>query len=163
MMRRVAEIVRSQGTDHTLLLQGELPREQLLDLFREDLHSILFGVHSFWQGVDVPGEALECVIIAKLPFDVPTDPINEAKMEALAEAGLDPFANHLLPQAVMMLRQGVGRLIRTRDDRGLIAILDPRVKTRSYGRHFLNSLPPCPVTESKEDVDRFFQTGIAED
>lgn len=156
MMRRVAAIVRARGVGHTILQQGDLPREQLLRRFRDDLASTLFGVHSFWQGVDVPGEALECVIITKLPFDVPTDPLIEARMEALAEAGLDPFGSYLLPQAIMMLRQGVGRLIRTMDDRGTIAILDPRVKTMPYGKYFLNSLPPCPVTDSKEDVDQFF-------
>jgi len=156
MMRRVSGLVNSLGSKHTLLQQGELPREQLLDRFRQDLHSTLFGVHSFWQGVDVPGEALQCVIIVKLPFDVPTDPVTEARMEALADAGFDPFSSYLLPGAIMMLRQGVGRLIRTMEDRGVIAILDPRVKTMSYGRYFLNSLPPCPVTESRDDIDRFF-------
>jgi ATP-dependent DNA helicase DinG len=120
--------------------QGSESRRTLLDRFKSDIHSILFGTESFWEGVDVPGEALECVIITKLPFKVPTEPIVRARLERVRVNGGDPFLDYSLPSAVMKLKQGAGRLIRNRNDRGIVVILDRRVQTRRYGRVFLDSL-----------------------
>jgi ATP-dependent DNA helicase DinG len=120
--------------------QGSESRRSLLDRFKSDVHSILFGTESFWEGVDVPGEALECVIITKLPFKVPTEPIVKARLERVRVSGGDPFLDYSLPSAVMKLKQGAGRLIRNRSDRGIVVIMDRRVQTRRYGRVFLASM-----------------------
>ena len=142
-----------------ILRQGEMSRGKLLSEFRRDTHSVLVGTTSFWQGVDVPGESLSCVVIMKLPFSVPDEPMVQARVETIKERGQDAFVGYQVPQAVMMFRQGFGRLIRTATDRGVVAILDPRVKTKPYGRTFLESLPACNKTE---DLDRIslFVTGI---
>jgi ATP-dependent DNA helicase DinG len=130
----------------TLLLQGGgAPRGKLLDQFKTTPRSVLFGTDSFWMGVDVPGEALSNVIITRLPFAVPDHPLIEAKLELIEKRGGDPFTEYSLPEAVLKLRQGVGRLIRTKSDRGIIVILDNRIVTRPYGRAFLQALPKCPV------------------
>jgi ATP-dependent DNA helicase DinG len=105
---------------------------------------VLFGTDSFWQGVDVPGESLSNVIITKLPFSVPDRPLLEARLEAIRRRGGNPFVEHQVPEAVLKLKQGFGRLIRSRDDRGIVVILDPRVLTKPYGRTFLDALPDCP-------------------
>jgi ATP-dependent DNA helicase DinG len=138
-----------------VLAQGEGARNTILETFRRDTSSVLVGTTSFWQGVDVPGESLSCVVLMKLPFAVPDDPIVQARVEKLREARRNPFNEYQVPQAVMMFRQGFGRLIRTKSDRGIVAILDPRVVTRPYGRTFLLSLPPCRQTESLEDIQEF--------
>jgi ATP-dependent DNA helicase DinG len=104
---------------------------------------MLLGTTTFWQGVDVPGEALGCVIITKLPFGVPTDPLNAARIKAIRRVGGNPFGEYQIPQAVIMFKQGFGRLIRTKTDKGIVAVLDPRLRTRHYGRYFLEALPPC--------------------
>lgn len=131
----------------TLYSQGEgLPRSLLLDRFRNDPAAVLFGTDSFWQGVDVPGDALQNVIITRLPFSVPDHPLLESRVEAIRERGGQPFVEYQIPEAVIKLKQGFGRLIRTKTDHGIVVILDPRVRTKSYGKIFLDSLPVCRVT-----------------
>ena len=138
------------------LRQGNKPRHQLMEDFQKNSRSVLLGTNTFWQGVDIPGDALEAVIITKLPFAVPNDPVTEAKLEELSKEGRNPFIEYQIPQAIIMLRQGFGRLIRKRNDSGLVALLDPRLKTRSYGRKFLASLPYCRQTTRLSDVKNFF-------
>lgn len=155
-LREVEELLRG-ALDYPLLVQGTAPRSVLLRRFRETPHAVLLATASFWQGVDVAGEALSSVIIDKLPFAVPTDPVVAARIEALAARGTDPFLEYQVPLAILLLRQGLGRLIRHRRDRGVLAILDPRIRTRAYGRRFLAALPPAPVTDRLADLERFFQ------
>ncbi|RPH38980.1 MAG: ATP-dependent DNA helicase [Planctomycetota bacterium] len=144
-----------------LMVQGEAPRTQLLDRFRKDVASVLLATRSFWQGVDVVGEALSCLIVHKLPFGFPGDPILEARLEHLQQQGGDPFWEYQVPSAIIMLRQGLGRLIRSGQDRGALCILDARLLTRGYGRAFLQSLPSCRVTTDRKDLRRFFEHGTA--
>jgi ATP-dependent DNA helicase DinG len=128
----------------------------LLEGFRSGRRGVLLGTLTFWQGVDVPGEALRCVIITRLPFEVPDHPAAAARAELIQARGADPFAEDSLPEAVLTFRQGFGRLIRSGEDRGVVAVLDPRLTTRGYGATFLESLPACPRTSSLEEVARFF-------
>lgn len=141
---------------YPLLVQGDAPRATLLESFQQETDSVLLAVASFWEGVDVPGESLSCVIIDKLPFEVPSDPVIMARMERIKEAGGNPFFDLQVPRAILSLRQGVGRLLRSTSDRGLLAILDPRLFSRSYGRLFRASLPPSPLTRDLEEVSAFF-------
>lgn len=121
-----------------------MPRSKMVEAFKSDVNSVIFGADSFWQGVDVPGEALSNVIIVRLPFSVPSHPLLEARLEAIRKRGGNPFVEYQVPEAVIKLKQGFGRLIRSRSDRGIVVVLDPRLLTKPYGRTFLNSLPECP-------------------
>jgi ATP-dependent DNA helicase DinG len=142
--------------DYPILLHGTAPRKALLEEFRVTPNAVLFGTASFWQGVDVQGEALSCVIIDRLPFAVPSDPVVQARMKAIEEAGGKPFFEYQVPEAVLTLKQGFGRLIRSLEDRGVLVLLDPRVRTQRYGQTFLQSLPPYRVTQTITDVEEFF-------
>ena len=131
----------------TVLTQGDSRPREILDRFRRSEDCVLFGTDTFWQGVDVRGRNLRLVVITRLPFAVPDHPLQEARLERIEDRGGDPFRELSLPQAVLKLRQGFGRLIRTQEDEGVVAILDPRTHTKSYGRVFLESLPDCAVEE----------------
>jgi ATP-dependent DNA helicase DinG len=141
---------------YPLLLQGQAPRKALLDEFRSTPNAILFGTSSFWQGVDVQGDQLSCVIIDRLPFAVPSDPVMQARMEAIEAEGGKPFHDLQIPQAVITLKQGFGRLIRSASDRGVLMLLDSRIQRQSYGKIFLDSLPPYKLTQDINDVEEFF-------
>ncbi|MDR5682912.1 MAG: ATP-dependent DNA helicase [Armatimonadota bacterium] len=149
-----AYLALSGRVPYPLLRQGDAPRDRLLREFAERTDSVLLGTESFWQGVDVPGESLSCVVIDRLPFDVPDDPVTQARMQAVVREGGDAFWDFQLPQAVLRLRQGVGRLIRHSTDRGLVVILDGRILRRRYGSVFLASLPPMRRIKKLEEADR---------
>jgi len=151
-MATLYELV-SARTGYPCLLQGTMSKAGLLDRFRATPNAVLFATSSFWQGVDVRGEQLSCVIIDKLPFAVPTDPVVQARAKFIDENGGRSFFDYSVPQAIISLKQGIGRLIRSRTDRGVIAILDPRLRTKGYGRDFLSSLPRMRITSELSDLD----------
>ncbi len=155
MLRTVRELVEPH-LHYPVIVQGSAPRSVLLTQFRSTPNAVLFATSSFWQGVDVIGEQLSCVIIDKLPFASPGDPITAARIEAINAEGGDAFADYQLPLAILAMMQGLGRLIRHRTDRGVLAVLDPRLRTMGYGRRFLDSFPPAPVTQNPEAISRFF-------
>ena len=148
--------IAGMALDYPIFAQGSLPRTELLRQFRETPHAVLFATSSFWQGVDVVGEALSCVIIDKLPFTSPADPVTAARIDAIRERGGDPFGEYQVPLAILALQQGLGRLIRHRQDRGLLAVLDPRIRTKGYGKRFIASLPPAPVVQNFAAIEAFF-------
>jgi ATP-dependent DNA helicase DinG len=154
-LRQVHQLAAAQ-IDYPILVQGTAPRSALLREFKATPNAVLFATSSFWQGVDVVGESLSCVIIDKLPFVSPGDPITSARIEAINADGGNAFAEYQIPLAILALQQGLGRLIRHRQDRGVLAVLDPRLRTMGYGRRFLASLPPAPVTHDLEMIDKFF-------
>jgi ATP-dependent DNA helicase DinG len=160
---RALEILRARiagRVPYEVLVQGELPREKLLERFRDEVDSVLLATSTFWQGVDIPGESLSLLVIDKLPFSAPGDPLHEARCEAVEANGGDWFRDFALPVAMLQLRQGFGRLIRGHSDRGVVAILDPRLRTKAYGRAFLAALPHCPLVEDRAAVAAFFGTGM---
>ena len=148
--------IASAELAYPILVQGTAPRSALLRDFKATPHAVLLATASFWQGVDVVGDALSCVIIDKLPFASPGDPITAARIEAINGRGGSAFADYQIPLAILALKQGLGRLLRHRNDRGVLAVLDPRLRTMAYGRRFLASLPPAPVTHELATIERFF-------
>jgi len=148
--------------DYPILIQGSLPKHQLLEKFRELGNAILLGTSSFWEGVDVRGEALSCVIIDKLPFASPGDPVMQARLEGIRKQGGNPFMDYQLPQAVIALKQGAGRLIRDMKDYGVLMIGDNRLKTKGYGKTFIESLPDMPQSKRLEDVQAFYKSWMDE-
>jgi ATP-dependent DNA helicase DinG len=154
MMRLLAERVGPK-LEYEWFVQGDAPKQTLLDRFRDQGNAVLFATASFWEGVDVPGSALRLVVIDKLPFEVPSDPVVAARCERLDETGESSFMRYLVPAAALSLKQGFGRLIRTTRDRGVVAILDSRIRRKGYGKVFLRSLPPARVCDTLEEVQEF--------
>ena len=146
-----------ENLPYPVFIQGQAPRNKLLKSFQQQTNSVLLAVASFWEGINVPGESLSCVIIDKLPFEVPSDPVIMARINKIREEGGNPFMDFQLPRAILALRQGIGRLMRTSTDKGLLAILDIRLFTKQYGHIFLRSLPPSPITRELKDVESFFE------
>jgi len=146
----------SPHLDYTVLKQGDAPKSEILSEFRHDESSVLFGTQSFWAGVDVSGQSLSAVVIDKLPFASPGDPLVSARISRIRERGGNPFQEYQLPSAVITLKQGLGRLIRSKEDYGVLAVLDSRIRRKSYGKTFINSLPPAPLTTRLSDLEKFF-------
>jgi ATP-dependent DNA helicase DinG len=146
----------SLEVDFPTLMQGTGPRSALLDEFRATPNSVLFATASFWQGVDVPGEQLSCVMIDRLPFAVPSDPVVNSRLRSIQEAGGNPFYDYQVPQAAIALKQGFGRLIRSRSDRGVLVLLDNRITKQRYGQIFFDSLPDYGFSTRITDVEKFF-------
>jgi ATP-dependent DNA helicase DinG len=157
LLQKANEILKQEFANMRIIAQGEAPKWQMIEEFKRGEIDILLGTNTFWQGIDVPGKALECVIIPKLPFLVPDDPLIEAKIEYIMNQQKDPFIHYTLPMAIIMLKQGFGRLIRTKTDYGVVAILDPRIKTRYYGRWFIESLPKCKIVNDVNEVKQFYE------
>ena len=155
-MQRVHDALQAMDR-WSLLLQGEGSKVALVERFRTTARAVLLGTTSFWHGVDVPGEALSLVVVDKLPFDVPSDPLIAARIDRIRREGGNPFAEYQVPLAVLELKQGLGRLLRSREDRGILAVLDPRLTTRGYGRTFLRSLPPYRRVHTRPEYDTFFR------
>jgi len=155
-MQEAARQLAAPGLEQPLFVQGTLPHNELLEEFRRAGNGVLIGTGSFWEGVDVRGPALSCVIIDKLPFAPPGDPVLQARSALIKARGGNPFRDYQLPAAVVALKQGIGRLIRDATDSGVLVICDPRLSTRSYGRAFLDDLPPMPRTSALADVAQFF-------
>lgn len=154
-MYEAADILQEK-TDFLLLVQGDLPRQQMLQQFRDAENAVLLGTASFWEGVDVRGEALSCVVIDKLPFASPGDPVTKARLDHMTSQGVSPFSEYQLPSAALMLKQGVGRLIRDVGDYGVLVLCDPRLASKGYGKIFVKSLPVMPITRDIVDVEYFF-------
>ena len=155
-LNEAAELLKNE-IEYPILVQGDSSQADMIENFRKLGNAVLLGTSSFWEGVDVRGEALSCVIIDKLPFASPGDPVLEARIKSIRDQGGNPFFEYQLPQAVIALKQGVGRLIRDDKDTGVLMICDPRLRTKSYGNTFLESLPRVPKTSKIDVVERFFQ------
>ena len=140
-----------------MLVQGDSPRRELLSLFAKTDHAVLLGTSSFWEGVDIRGGALSCVVIDKLPFAAPDDPVLSGRLQALRQTGENPFMKYQLPQAVISLKQGVGRLIRDEEDYGVVVLCDPRILSKPYGKTFIKSLPNMLQTSSLDDAINFLE------
>jgi ATP-dependent DNA helicase DinG len=154
---RAVQAMAELALHYPIFAQGTAPRSQLLNQFRATPHAVLFATSSFWQGVDVVGEALSCVIVDKIPFASPGDPITAARIEQIRARGGDPFGEYQVPLAILALQQGLGRLIRHRRDRGVLAVLDPRLRTMGYGRRVVASLPPAPIVHDLDCIETFFE------
>jgi ATP-dependent DNA helicase DinG len=158
-MQRISELLQAcTDFDFPILLQGQGSRSYMLERFRELKNAVLIGSQSFWEGVDVRGEALSLVIIDKLPFAPPDDPVLSARIEKINREGHNAFWEYQLPRAVINLKQGAGRLIRDETDRGVLMICDPRLATKAYGKYIWQSLPPMKRTRELEEVKRFFES-----
>ena len=155
-LNRAAEILEERGLAYPLLIQGSAPKNELLERFREAGNAVLLATGSFWEGVDVQGDALSLVVIDKLPFAAPGDPLMQARLDALRARGANPFMQYQVPQAVIALKQGAGRLIRGIDDSGVLMVCDLRLLTKPYGKTFINAMPPFARTRELEEVRRFF-------
>ena len=155
-LREVAELLNGR-LSYPLLVQGSAPRRELIERFRQAGNAVLLGTSSFWEGVDVRGPALSCVIIDKLPFASPDEPVLQARLDAIRTRGGNPFLEFQVPQAVIALKQGVGRLIRGECDNGVLMLCDPRLTSKPYGRIFLDSLPSMPITHELAVVDTFLR------
>ena len=158
LMDQVFDRLQHFSGKFPLLKQGEIPTGQMIRRFKET-PAVIFGTNSFWQGVDIPGDALKSVIITKLPFDVPSEPLTEARIEDLRRRSIDPFSHYQIPRAIIQTKQGFGRLIRKQSDTGVVSILDSRMIHRGYGKQFLDSLPSCKVVEDLNQVKEFFKLG----
>jgi ATP-dependent DNA helicase DinG len=156
-LNRAAEILEEQGLDYPLLVQGRAPKNELLNSFREAGNAVLLATGSFWEGVDVQGDALSVVIIDKLPFAAPGDPLMQARLDALKARGVNPFMQYQVPQAVIALKQGAGRLIRGSDDTGVLMVCDLRLLTKPYGKTFINAMPPFARTRELDEVKAFLE------
>jgi ATP-dependent DNA helicase DinG len=161
ILNRMYKMLDPKLHQYQILKQGDMAPSRMIQRFKEK-PSVIFGTNSFWQGVDIPGDALSSVIITKLPFDVPTEPLTEARIEDMKKRSINPFRHYQIPRAIIQLRQGFGRLIRKRTDKGVVAILDSRLTQRNYGKQFLKSLPECAQTQNLEDVKKFLsnRTGV---
>ena len=158
--KKLNEVYGQLKIPFRLLKQGDMTREKLLEEFSNDISSVLLATSSFWEGVDVRGEALSCVIIDKLPFAVPNDPLVEARIEYLRKQGKNPFMEYQVPSAIISLKQGFGRLIRSAKDHGVMCLLDSRIQNRFYGKQFLASLPPCHIKRDINEIDSIFEQNI---
>ena len=162
MMRTLAASLRAR-TRLQVLLQGEAPKKLLLGRFRASGDAVLVATASFWEGVDVPGDALRLVVLDKIPFAVPSDPVVVARSKQIEEGGGNPFVEYSIPHAAISLKQGFGRLIRTYTDRGVVALLDPRARTKGYGRRLLAGLPPAVRCDTLDDVRAFWTQDRTQD
>jgi Rad3-related DNA helicase len=157
-MERMAHEL-SLRTPFPIRKQGDFPRQRLIEWFKTTPHPVLLGTYTFWEGIDIPGDQLSLVMIDRLPFTAPDEPIHQATVERFKRRGEDWFHHYALPQAIIKLKQGMGRLLRTPEDRGVLALLDTRLRSKGYGRSILSSLPKMSVVETIEDVHTFFQQG----
>jgi ATP-dependent DNA helicase DinG len=151
-LRQVADALAATAPELTLMVQGHEPRRALLQRYGDGRGAVLVGSASFWEGIDMPGDALQCVLIDKLPFPPPGDPLVEARVRQLREEGRNPFDEYFVAEAAVSLKQGAGRLIRTESDRGLLVVCDPRMAQMRYGRRLLQALPPMTVLAEEADA-----------